>query len=305
MRKFKIIIRLLIGVVFIISAVLKLISVDHFELYIYSFGIFNFFITSLLSRLLITFEFLLGIFLIFKILYQKTWWISMLTMIGFTLFLIYVALFRNDSNCHCFGNFVELDPTGSIFKNIAIILMLLFIKNQKEWNLRFKNWIITIFIGIGFIGSFVIVPPDALYNKIYKPKSKVNKTIFNEIVQDSSMQEISKVEGDHIVAIYVSGCKFCKMSMQKMDQIFIRNHIPKDKLKIIILGNQSSVDLFKKETKTDNYKFYTFNNPILLVNLVYGRFPTIIYLQNKEIYKVINYRGINEKEMVDFFTRAK
>lgn len=305
MKNLKIIIRLLVGVVFITSAVLKLLSVDHFELYIYSFGIFNFFITSFLSRLLITFEFLLGIFLIFKTLYQKTWWISMLTMIGFTLFLVYVAIFRNDTNCHCFGSFVELDPTGSIFKNIAIILMLLFVKNQKEWHFRFKKWIIGIIIGIAIIGSFVIVPPDALYNKIYLPKSKVHHQALQIILQDSSMVEVSKMEGDHIVAFFVSGCKFCKMSMQKMDQIFMRNNISKDKIKIIILGDQTKIDLFKKETKTEAYMFYPFNYPKILFTAVYGSFPTIIYMHGNNVEKVVNYRGIDEKEMVDFLTREK
>ena len=303
MKNLKIIIRLLIGVVFITSAVLKLLSVDHFELYIYSFGIFNFFITTLLSRLLITFEFLLGIFIIFKLLYQKTWWLSMLTMIGFTLFLVYVALYRNDSNCHCFGNFVELDPTGSIFKNIAIILMLLFVKNQKEWKFRFKKWLIGIFIGIGIIGSFVIVPPDALYNKIYMPKSKVNKVELQKILQDSTLIEVSKQEGDHIVAFFVSGCKFCKMSMQKMDQIFKRNNIPTDKLKIIILGDQAKTSSFSIETKTEQYKYYSYNNPMLFFNAVYGSFPTIIYMRGTEIQKVINYRGVDENEMVTFLSQ--
>ena len=303
MRILKNFIRLLVGVVFITSAVLKLFSVDHFELYIYSFGIFNFFVTSFLSRLLISFEFLLGIFIIFKILYQKTWWLSMLTMIGFTLFLIYVALFRNDSNCHCFGNFVELDPTGSIFKNIAIILMLLFVKNQKEWKFRFKKWLIGIFVGIAIIGSFVIVPPDSLYNKIYLPKSKVHNEALKIILQDSSMADISKIEGDHIVAFFVSGCKFCKMSMQKMDQIFMRNNIPKDKIQIIILGDQTKIKLFKEETKADSYNFYSYNNPMIFFNAVYGSFPTIIYMHGNTVEKGINYRGIDEKEMVNFLTR--
>lgn len=305
MKNLKNIIRILVGVVFITSAVLKLLSVDHFELYIYSFGILNFFITSLFSRLLITFEFLIGIFLIFKIIYQKTWWISMLTMIGFTLFLFYVAIFRNDANCHCFGSFVELDPSGSIIKNIAIILMLLLLKKQEEGYFRFKKWIIGIFVAIGFIGSFVIVPPDALYNKIYIPKSKLHNQALQIILQDSCMTEISKIEGDYILAFFVSGCKFCKMSMQKMDQIFMRNNISTDKIRIIIFGNQSKIDLFKKETEAEEYKFFLYNEPKTLFTAVYGSFPTILFMHGNRVEKVINYRNIEEKEMVDFLTREK
>ena len=38
----KLIIRLLLGVFFISTAVLKLLSIDSFEVYIYSFGIVNY-----------------------------------------------------------------------------------------------------------------------------------------------------------------------------------------------------------------------------------------------------------------------
>ena len=40
-------------------------------------------------------------------------------MIGFTLFLIYTAIYRNDANCHCFGSFIEINPVESIIKNIG------------------------------------------------------------------------------------------------------------------------------------------------------------------------------------------
>lgn len=305
MKILKIVIRLLLGAIFIASAVLKLLSVDHFELYIYSFGIFNFFITALLSRLLITFEFILGVFIIFRLLYNKTWWVSMITMIGFTLFLIYAALFRNDANCHCFGSFIEIDPMGSIFKNIALILMLLWVKNQKELKFKYKKWLIGIVVLIGIVGAFVVVPPDALYNKIYTPKSKVNEVELHKILQDSALVEISIVEGKHIVAFFVPGCKYCKMSMQKMDQIFKRNSIPVEKMQIIILGDQSRIETFMKETEVNNYNFYPYLNPMTFFNAVYGSFPTIIYMKGDQVMKVVNYRGIDEKEMVDFLTREQ
>ena len=67
MSKLNSAIRIGIGGMFVIAAILKLISVDEFEIYIYSFDIFGFVATSLLSRLLIAGELILGVFLIFKI----------------------------------------------------------------------------------------------------------------------------------------------------------------------------------------------------------------------------------------------
>ena len=115
----------LVGCVFIIAAVLKLISIDEFEIYIYSFDILSFLLTTFVSRIIIVGEFILGLFLILKINYKFIWKTSLIILILFTLFLIYAAIFREDSNCHCFGDLVELNPLESIIKNLILILLLL------------------------------------------------------------------------------------------------------------------------------------------------------------------------------------
>ena len=122
-----------IGSVFIIAAILKLISVDEFEIYIYSFDIFSFLLTTFVSRFIIIGEFVLGLFLILKINYKITWRFAFISLILFTLFLIYVAIFRNDDNCHCFGELVELSPLESIVKNL-ILIFLLFLSQQPKAN---------------------------------------------------------------------------------------------------------------------------------------------------------------------------
>ena len=135
------IIRIGIGSVFIIASILKLITIDEFEIYIYSFNIFSFFITTILSRLLIVGEIVLGIFLIFKIYYRFTWKATLTIQILFTIFLIYTALFRDDGNCHCFGDLVQLSPMQSIIKNLVIIgaLFLLKLRPSELQNFRTKK----------------------------------------------------------------------------------------------------------------------------------------------------------------------
>ena len=118
------ILRIGIGGMFVIAAILKLMSIDEFEIYIYSFNVLNFLLTSFVSRIIIAGEFILGLFLILKVNYKFIRNATMTVLILFTLFLIYTAIFRNDTNCHCFGELVELSPVESIIKNvIAMILM--------------------------------------------------------------------------------------------------------------------------------------------------------------------------------------
>ena len=116
---------------FIIAAILKLISIDSFEIYIYSFGLLNFLFTTIFSRLLIVGELLIGLMFIFKMKYKLVWRTTLIIQILFTLFLIYVMIFRNDDNCHCFGDLIELSPLESIIKNVAIIGVLFLIKTTR------------------------------------------------------------------------------------------------------------------------------------------------------------------------------
>jgi len=229
----------------------------------------------------------------------------MFTMIGFTLFLIYTAIYRNDANCHCFGSFIEINPVESIIKNLVIIGLLLFVKKQKDWSFRFKKWMIAGFITLGLISTFVLFPPDTLYNKIYKPKSKVDVASFEKIISDTTKVGLSNIQGNHIIAFYVSGCKFCKMSMQKVDNIFKKNEIPTTQFVAIVLGDTNEIVNFKKETLSSNYQMFSHKDPVLFLKTVYGSFPTIVYMKDDSIVKVVNYRGIEEDEMVQFLKKSK
>ena len=125
-------IRIILGCTFLLSAALKLVSIENFELYVYSFGFFSFVLVSFLTRFLILCEFLIGIALIFRIFYKQTWWAAIAMLCGFSLFLVYAAMFRGDENCHCFGDVIELNPIPSILKNILLTGLLLFVKQQKR-----------------------------------------------------------------------------------------------------------------------------------------------------------------------------
>lgn len=299
MKNLKMIFRIIIGVVFIASAILKLLSIDHFELYIYSFGFFNFFLTSLLSRLLISAEFILGFFLILKLYYSKTWWLTMFTMIGFTLFLIYTALFRNDANCHCFGSFIEINPVESIIKNGVIIGLLILIQKQKESTFKFSRWIASGIVLVTISLTFIVVPPDALFNKMYSPKSKVNEEALLTILSDSTLQDMNELHGNHMIAIFIPGCKFCKLSIQKFAYIFNQNNLNPNKLKIIVLGDQKGVEKFKIETEIDQFHLYSYQDPIPVIQAVYGSFPTILFLKDQTVIQVINYRGLDENVIIN------
>ena len=293
------ILRLVVGGMFIAAAVLKLLSIDEFELYIYSFGIFNYLTVTVLARLVIAFELLMGLLLALKQFYRQVWWLMQLTLTGFTLFLIYVALFRNDANCHCFGDFVELNPLHSIVKNLITIGLLLFIRQETDYQFRFRKWLVGICFAVAVIIPFVVVPMDALYNKFKSPDDPINLTAFEALKQDTALKEFNIKQGNYLVAFYISKCKFCRLSMKKLNTIVEKHQLDINRIKICISGSDETIEEFKKEIALLNYPF--FNISIYQsMDITAGHFPTFLYVCDGKVIKSINLRGISEEELVDF-----
>ena len=302
------IVRYGIGSMFIIAAILKLISIDEFELYIYSFDILDFLITTLFSRLLIAGELFLGLLLVFKMCYKFTWRATLSVQIVFTLFLAYVLAFRNDSNCHCFGELVELSPLESIIKNVVIIGALFFIKTTRLQDYKTTS----VFVGLrrvlliaAVIIPFVVTPMDSVYKMIYSSEKEISTVDFyetldkvvkmdfvdNDIVFDSTAQ--IKMDGKQMVVIVSSGCKYCRLGVKKLSMMMRKNDIKSDNVKIFIWGSREGILNFKDETLTDDFSYWHIM-PHEAVDITLGRFPTFIILEEKEIVNISDFRDIDE-----------
>lgn len=340
----RVVVRILLGALFIVSAILKLFTIDTFEIYVYSFHVLSFTLTAVAARCLIALEFVTGCFLVAKTQYRWVWWVATLMTAGFTLFLVYVVLFRNDANCHCFGELIPVEPLHSIFKNIAILALLVFTYKQpakrlcislrkngetgrrifiaeKEHSKRFKLWLLGLSGGIAFVVLFVLFPPNAVYGMIYSDNDKVDTSVFDKAYADSSFYlKLSDVEyradhdtvvfrddtvrlnmdhGNYVVAIISSGCKYCRQSCDLLNNIFERNDLDSNKLKFLVWGTDPSISHFMNETKTWRYEFHQIS-PFLAIDIAYGSFPTFIFITDGKVVDAFDYRGVNEKKIVEF-----
>lgn len=297
----KFIVRILLGAFFITTGILKLLSIDSFELYIYSFHLFNFNLCAVIARLIIAGEMLLGAFLIAKILYKQTWWLTMLMMIGFTLFLIYVALFRNDANCHCMGDLVELNPAYSIIKNLVTIVLLLIIRKEEDYQFRGKVAVGVIAAVLALGAPFILFPTDSVYNLVLKSDSGVNEKQFGTFINDSTAQTLQIDKGNYILGFLASDCKYCKLSAKKINTMVEKNHLDTNKVVFMIWGNDSSVAKFKEETEATHFR-YAKINPVEAIQLVNGQFPTYVFVKDGKPLEAVNIRGLNDKKIHDFLS---
>ena len=338
------VVRILLGAMFILSAVLKLISIDTFEAYVYSFHILSFTLAEVAARCLIALEFVTGCFLVAKTQYRWAWWVATLMTAGFTLFLVYVVLFRNDANCHCFGDLIPIEPLHSIYKNIAILALLVFAYKQpesrlffsfhkdeetgrrfhiweKDYSKKFKLWLLGISGGIAVVVLFILFPPNAVYSWVYSDNDRVATNIFDKAYADSSFYlRLANVEyraaddtvvfrsdtarldmdhGNYVVAVISSGCKYCRQSCDLVNNIFERNKLDNNKLKMLVWGGDESIAHFMKETKTWPYEFHQIS-PYLAIDLVYGSFPTFIFITDGKVVDAFDYRGVSEGKIVEF-----
>ena len=126
------VIKVVLGLIFIFSAVMKIIGMDNFELYIYSYHFFSLNFTFLVARAAIIIELVLGILLVLNYFHKLAWWGSVTMLVGYTFFLLYAQLIGRTDSCHCFGDILQFNPWQSIIKNVVLIILFLFVYKEKD-----------------------------------------------------------------------------------------------------------------------------------------------------------------------------
>ena len=296
------ILRILLGLFFITTAVLKLMSLDSFEIYIYSFGLFGFNACAIVARLVIAAEMLIGIFLIAKILYKPTWWLAMLMLAGFTLFLVYVAIFRNDTNCHCMGDILEINPVMSIVKNVVTMLLMLLVRKEDDYRFKGKVAVGVLAVLASVVVPFVLFPTDAAYNLFLKQDNAVNEKDFDLLMQDSTIQSLHLDEGHYVFGVISAECKYCKLSARKIDAIVTNNQLDTNKVLFLIWGSDSAVRAFREETQATRFRYVPIG-PLQAIRLVDGQFPTYIFVQDGKPADAVDIRGLGDEKIRDFLTK--
>lgn len=293
----KAVIRIGLGLFFIVSAILKLLSLDNFELYIYSFNLMNLTLCGLAARVIIACELLVGILLIIKVKYKIAWWATLLMLIGFSLLLVYVILFRNDSNCHCMGDLVKMKPSVSLIKNIVGIALLLCVRKEEDYQFRWKTAALVLAFVSALVPPFVLFPMDDIYDLFSKSGNKdFDETAFNALMADSTMQEVHFDEGNYIVGVVSSGCQYCRTSSLKMSEIVKHNQLDSGRIIYFIWGDSASIRQYQTDTQSESFRFVTIS-PIQAIRIVNGHFPTYLFITDDNVIRTADLRHLTEKNI--------
>lgn len=202
-------IRIIIAILFLISAVAKLYPSPYFAIstfevkQLYPMG-FSEGISVYFSRILIGVEFALGILILQKN-YLKTIIIpATLLMLGiFTTHLIIQSYIYggNSGNCGCFGELLPMTPIEAIIKNVlAIILLgyLLYLMPKKSES-NHNIWTVSTMI-LGFILILFMIAPIQPSSEIVLESEIPEIPIIQEktVVKDKNNDTVKIVKTDQV-----------------------------------------------------------------------------------------------------------
>ncbi len=149
----------LVGIVFVISAISKLPSLEQFGWTITETTFLNWTTAEWSARILIGMEFFLGLIFIFQINIKKIAIpVSLFLLAVFTIYLsLVMKSYGAHGNCGCFGEWIPMTPLQSIVKNIVLIILILVIATLR-YEFRFKY--INLVTGI-MLASSLLLPSSA------------------------------------------------------------------------------------------------------------------------------------------------
>ena len=291
-----------LGLLFVVSAILKIIDIESFEIYVYSYHFFGLDLSALVARGAIILELILGIGLISNAFHKLMWWGSVLMLLGYIGLLTYALLIGRTDNCHCFGDYLQFDPKQSILKNVILIVLFLFVYPLKGWEFRCQ-WTALVAMAMACaVGVFVASPPDTFVPSLKETDNlNLNRELFYEALQEPPLEARQLNQGKKVVGIFSSSCDFCKIAAQKFSLMQQFYGFPEKDVLFVFMGGEEGVEKFFEESESTRYQYIIYDNLKQLLKINNGVFPILLLLDDGAIVHEYGMRNMDEREIKKFF----
>lgn len=231
---------IIVGVVFIISGFSKSLDATTFAKTINLYEIANLWF---LSPVIIIFEIFLGLSLLLKIQLKRISFISIIFLAGLTLTYIYGWLFKDITDCGCFGhiNILNSSPIFTLVRNAILIYLCvdLYLSNGKEV-IDSKTYINICFIIaiciVSFISGYTLEEVSYKYKKDKKYMA----------VKDMSIGSLINTSTDstYLVFAFSYSCSHCMNSIENLKQYEKSGVV--DKVIALTVNNDEKSEEFMK-----------------------------------------------------------
>lgn len=283
--------RILVAAIFTVSALAKLLGgIDHFELYIFSFGFFPLNLCFILARLCIALELVLALFTLCN------WYprLTRLTTIGvlllFSLFLCYSAIIGRNESCQCFGQLVDMNPMQSLLKNAVLLLLVLLyyrmVKPKGSCSLAGRCstlWrMLPVILGLAVtsVPFWVSVPDNWLYGQEKQP---YGEEAFAEWYENGEWRAESGEQQTILVSFVTPRCPYCKLARQKIGSIVSRHNIDPSRI------------LFVEPVSKKNTPGALVISEKQFIDITFGERPRVFLIDHGKVVATFHLRNIDEE----------
>ena len=281
--------------VFLFSGISKLIYINKLEWSIIEFFNCNYAISSILARLIIGMELILGCLLLAHQYLKYTLLISKLLLLLFSIYLfIEIISYGNNGDCGCFGNAFSLSPLASLGKNLALLLFLYWIKksNRKSWNNALASLaLIMLCLAVPFIS-----------NPLHKTLNErpINLAPLSTRIAPKFIDSLKKER--RIIAFLSLGCPHCRKAAILFQQL--QKTEKKASILLILNGPDELKTDFFEETKANNLPNLFYNGDPSGFQAMAGPYvPSIYWIENGIIKRETNYLELDEKSIKKWFNK--
>lgn len=289
-----VLIQYLLGVIFIASGIAKLLSIDDFQVFIYSLNIVNLNLSLTLTRIIIAVELSIGLLYLVRIYHKTVSYVTLVLMVFFTLFAFYLEKSNISEDCHCFGTIIQFSNTTTILKNIVIIMLVVYsIIFGKQKVLKYNKFIVVCSIIIGFGASIAVRPPDSIFSNKTHSDEYYNKPELDKFVASNKFNDRKLV-----ICFFSYKCKYCQLAAKKISIISEKTNYPQNILYVFWKADNDTIDFFK-ETKTHTFSSINMN-VIEFLKLTNGTMPLIVMYNNGVVENAYRYKDINESQIIRF-----
>lgn len=305
MKIFAVLINTLVGLFFILSAYYKMYPVEYFEAKIATYG-FSGIVVPIIARLVIGLEFMIGLFLVYQLTFQRT--IQKLTIVLVALFILLNAydliVNGNDSNCGCMGMAFSFSPLASIVKNLLLISLLAISLKYSGIELKVKNeWLRYVCVFIPFT-LVLLLKPIYVYDN-FKMPLKGKHVDFSIMLNHKGFKgktytdDLSK--GKKVVAFLSLTCVHCKVAGFKLSGYKVSN--PELPIYFILNGDSTNMPDFYKAVGGANIGKAHFNGKDDYASMSGYNLPAVFLLNNSVVEAQYNAESLNKQDILKWYSK--
>ncbi len=289
------------GFVFIFSAVAKMVPLEFFEFQIAEIVHFPWRYIQLIARLVIGFEFALGIMLIAHVELRR---ITIPLVIGLLVFftgLLVIQHIRhgNQPNCGCFGDQVHMSTMAGIGKNLLLLIVAIVIRRLDinwDWKLGKYRWAYPIVFILLMIIPWQMMKPITWAKVTDRPpiNKKLNYDVLYDSTQVDHVPSFDYKKGKHIIIFADYSCDHCRLTAQK--SAVMKSQNPKLPFLMVMSGDKRQVDSFVVQTQSSNLEYVFYRNFLGFDRLAGNDgYPSINWVKDgKQEYRTIHFELIQD-----------